>query len=204
MDGPLSAYQYDIPKTLMAMANLRDGGLMIFGVAQDDEKRYRFDGITQANADTFVHETISDHVNRYASPPVDVCVLQVTHESKLVVAAVVSPFARTPIVCRRDTPPSAVPPLKPGEIYVRTSDPVQTTRVMNADMMHDLLELAAGRRAAQTIRTLREHGALDILIDNTVTPQTPSERQGTEVVGSTVNLQANDFDAEIEDIDDIF
>jgi hypothetical protein len=204
-DGIFATYQYDIAKTLMAMANLRDGGMMIFGVSQDGDRRFVFDGITQDSADTFVQEIVADHVNNYASPSVEVCVVPVTHESKLVVAAVVAPFSHTPVVCRRDTPAGATPPLRNGGLYVRMSDPVRTSRIMHAHMMQDLLQLAAGRRAAEIIRMLRDGGVRleELPFDVIGTAAIAQDPQTVSATGHVDNPEPNRFDTEIEDIDDI-
>jgi hypothetical protein len=44
---------------------------MIFSVSQDDDRRFVFDGIAQANANTFVQQKVAVHVNNYASPSVE-------------------------------------------------------------------------------------------------------------------------------------
>ena len=204
-DGTFETYRFDVAKTLMAMANLRDGGMMIFGVSQDEERRFVFDGMSQSNVGSFVQEAVADHVNNYASPSVEVCVIPVIHESKTVVAAVVSPFSHTPIVCRRDTPPDATPPLKNGALYVRLSDPVKTSRIMHANMMQDLLHLAAGRRAAEIIRMLREGGVRleELPLEVSGVGAVSQRPQTVDSTGLVATAEPNRFQAEIEDVDDI-
>jgi predicted HTH transcriptional regulator len=152
--------KFKVTKTAMALANLRDGGQIIVGVSQDDFRNFVVEGIIPANAQTFVHEVVYEFVNRYASPPVELRVLQFAFDGKDFVVISVSPFERTPIVCRRNTPDGTpkTDQMHEGAFYVRTTDRVGTERVKSAAMMSDLLELATVRRMAEQDRLRREAG----------------------------------------------
>ncbi len=153
--------QHRIAKTSIAMANLRDGGTIIVGVAQDANRRFVVQGVARDIADTYVQEMVSDFVAKYASPPVEIRVLPIEHHDALFVAIAVSPFERMPVVCKRNTPDGTTKNdrMHEGDFLVRIADDtVSTMRVKNAAMMHDLLERATGRRAAELIRTLSEGG----------------------------------------------
>jgi predicted HTH transcriptional regulator len=153
--------QFHIAKTAQAMANLRDGGFIIVGVAQVG-KAFKRDGVTPDHEASYQVEAIFEFVNRYASPPIDLRVLPVEFEGKRFVAIVIPPFERTPVVCQRDTPPNAPRKMKKGEVYVRSSATakIETTKVTSAPMMEELLQRAAGLRLAETIQMLRAGGLL--------------------------------------------
>jgi predicted HTH transcriptional regulator len=152
--------KFKITKTAMALANLRDGGQIIVGVSQDDSRNFVVEGITPTNVQSFIHEVVYEFVNRYASPPVELRVLQVPFEGKEFAVISVSPFERTPVVCRRNTPDGTpkADQMHEGAFYVRTTDRVGTERVKTAAMMSDLLELATVRRMAEQDRLRREAG----------------------------------------------
>lgn len=152
-----SDLQYHIAKTAQAIANLRDGGLIIVGVAQTD-KEYALEGVTPEHEASYQVEAVYDFVNSYASPSMELRVLTVDFEGNRFVAVAIPPFERLPIVCRKNTPSGAAREMRAGEVYVRTGAPVGTTKVTSAAMMEELLQRASAFRAAETLRILRSGG----------------------------------------------
>lgn len=65
-------------------------------------------------------------------------------------------FNDTPIVCKKNGP--AGKNIFEGGVYVRPPGIAKTTRVMNASQMHDLLELAAEKRARRILEVSRRIG----------------------------------------------
>jgi predicted HTH transcriptional regulator len=155
--GDFASLQYRITKTAMAMANLRDGGMVIIGVAQDQQRQFVVEGIDATNEASFVQETVYDFVNRYASPPVELRVLPLEHGGKRFIIMDIQPFERTPVVCKRNTPDGmpANDQLRSGDFFVRTGSPVSTQRVQSDAMMHEVLEFAVIRRLAEMQRIQR-------------------------------------------------
>ncbi len=101
---PFESLKYKIAKTSMAMANLRDGGLIVIGVAQDKDRNFIVEGMDAPNIQTFVQEVVYEFVNLFASPPVELLVVATEYEKKRFVVIAISPFERTPVVCRRNAP----------------------------------------------------------------------------------------------------
>jgi predicted HTH transcriptional regulator len=171
--------QYRITKTAMAMANLRDGGMIIVGVAQDQDRQFIVEGTDSTNELSFVQESVYEFVNRYASPPVELRVLPIEHDAKRFIVIDIQPFERTPVVCKRNTPDgtTANDQMRSGDFFVRTGSPVSTQRVQSDSMMHEVLEFAVIRRVAEMQR-----------IQRAVTASTATQ---------------NRFDAEVDDLGDI-
>ena len=182
---PLDVLKYKLTKATMAMANTRDGGLIIIGVGQREDGPFTLDGVDEATRDTYDHETIYDFVNDYASPAIELLLLHITHAQKHFVAIAVAPSERSPVICRRSTPDNSglrsPDQMHTCEIYVRTGAPVASKRASSAAMLEDLLQAAAARRAAEMIRVMRAAGAFEEI------PQRP-----------------NRFDQEIGDLADFF
>jgi predicted HTH transcriptional regulator len=176
---PFQNLKYRITKTALALANLRDGGLIIVGVRQEGGL-FVPEGLDAATLATYEPEVVYEFVNDYASPTIELRLI-VVEESPLNFAVIaVPPFERTPVVCRRNTPDGVEKnnTMRAGEIFVRTGSPISTSRVSAAAMMEDLLQLAAGRRAAETIRMLRAGGvALD-----TLQPPDPIQEEVQDIV----------------------
>jgi hypothetical protein len=138
------------------MGNLRDGGIIVVGVSQRD-KKWKLTGISGSNLATYDPDIIIDKVNAYVSPHVDLDIVTVKYRNgKLVLAVQVRVFSDTPLVCKKNGPNDTG--LSEGAVYVRPPGMPRTTRVTNAAQMHDLLELAAEKRARRILEVSRRGG----------------------------------------------
>jgi predicted HTH transcriptional regulator len=178
-DADFPSLKFRITKTAMAMANLRDGGMIIIGVSQDQQRQFSADGVSATNEASFIQEDVYEFVNLYASPPVEVHAFSLEHQLKKFIIIDVQPFERTPIVCRRNTPDGTQSndQMHEGDFFVRVGSPVSTQRVKSDAMMHEVLEFAVIRRLAEVQRIQR--------------------------TATTSNEGRNVFDAEVADLDDI-
>ena len=143
-----------IVRTLMAMGNLRDGGTLIIGVSERNNN-WSLTGITVDDLNTYNVDDVIDFVNTYCSPPISIDMVLVEYRNGnqfLVLHA--NQFEVTPFVCRKNGPQKLVE----GAIYVRPPGIARTTRVTNATQIHDLLELAAEKRARRILEVSRRIG----------------------------------------------
>lgn len=151
--------EFRIIRTCLAMANLRDGGVVVIGVAERNGA-WVLDGIDPTDLKTYDPDTILDAVNRFASPVVEIEVVAALHQGKTFLAVAVAPFKEAPIVCKRDNQRQGAERLERGTVYVRPYDgSVRTTKVLDARHMHELLEIATEYRVAQFIETAKRTGA---------------------------------------------
>jgi hypothetical protein len=154
--APFSAIEYKLIKTALAMANLRDGGVVVLGVSERGTT-WDLTGITDEHLATYAVDEFIDAVNRFASPPIMVELVLVPHRSGARFLAIqIREFTETPIVCRRDGPPASG--LKQGCVYIRPAGVARTSEVRAADEMHDLLDLAAEKRARRILETAQRVG----------------------------------------------
>ena len=143
-----------IVKTAMAMANLRDGGVIIIGASERDDT-WSLDGITTDDLSTYDPDNIIAAVNKHASPDVELSVVRVTHTNGNVFLAIeIEQFAATPIVCKKTYDGA----MRVGDIYHRPTGQPRTSRVTDARELNDLLDLAAEKRAMRIIRTAKRVG----------------------------------------------
>lgn len=148
--GPVEWEQlkYGIPKDVLAMSNLRDGGIIIIGVSERRQE-WELSGMTQEQLDTYDVDNMLDWVNRYASPSITFDVVKHTHYKESegknfdFLAIQVHPFEEKPIVCKRDYADG----LRKGAFYIRPLGKAESREVQDANEMHDLLELATERRS---------------------------------------------------------
>jgi predicted HTH transcriptional regulator len=152
----MATLQFKLIKTAIAMANLRDGGVIVIGASERGET-WELTGITDEHLASFEVDELTEAVNRYASPPIAVQLVIVPYRDQTRFLAVqVREFGETPIVCRRDGPPGTG--LKQGVLYVRPAGLARSSEVRTAEDMHDLLDLAAEKRARRILETARRIG----------------------------------------------
>lgn len=153
-----SAMKWALPKTVMAMANLRDGGCVIIGI-EERTGIAELTGLDPAHERSYNQDDLVALVNRYARPPVSLTMRIVEYEGRRFIGVLVQPFDRVPIICGNPMPQEAGRhALKLGEIPARTKDRVSTSKVGDADLVAEILEIAAEKRAAEIISTARRLG----------------------------------------------
>ena len=144
-------------ESVLGMGNLRDGGVIVFGVAERGDS-WGLSGISKEHLDTFDTDLVADQVNSYVSPHVNVTLAVLEKDAKDFLVIEVQEFADTPLVCKKNGPSDSNTKLVEGAVYVRPPGMARTTRVMKAEQMHDLLELAAEKRARRIIEVGRRVG----------------------------------------------
>ena len=149
--------KWRIIRTVMAMGNLRDGGIIVIGVSQRGDS-WDLAGIKEHHLSTYDVDGLVDAINKYASPPMEIDVVRVKYRNdKEFLAVQAKEFEYTPYVCKKNGPES-IGLLFEGEVYIRLPGKPQTKKVTNAQEMHDLLELAAEKRARRIIETSHRIG----------------------------------------------
>lgn len=158
---PWPSLRWRLLKTIMAMANLRDGGLILVGVAEQGTD-WELTGIDPSHLPTFDYDEIIDQIGKYASPQVNVDIVLHKHEDgNRYLAFHVHQFEDSPVVCRNNSPDNLKPKerLAAGDVYVRPqAGKPQTVKVTDATRLHDLLELAAEYRARRMLEVGRRVG----------------------------------------------
>lgn len=158
---PWLVLRWRLLKTIMAMANLRDGGLVLVGIAER-ENTWELTGIEPDHLATFDYDDIVDQLGKYASPQVNVDIVVHNHDDgNCYLAFHVHQFNESPVVCRSNSPNDVKPKdrLAAGEIYVRPTTGIpRTEKVTDAARLHDLLELAAEYRARRMLEVGKRIG----------------------------------------------
>ncbi|PWE57899.1 ATP-binding protein [Metarhizobium album] len=132
-------------KDILAMANIENGGRIIFGVTDDFQRQ----GLTEEQIASFDLDTMRDHVGEFADPYVrfSKAIVEDVGGRKYVVVDV-APFDDVPVICRRDGAE-----VVKGAIYYRsrTRRP-QSAMISNSGEMRDLIDIAVVRRARRNQR----------------------------------------------------
>lgn len=152
--APWTDLKLKIIKTAMAMANLRDGGLIIIGVSEQGDT-WELAGIDEEHLSTFDPDVISSDFHRYASPHIEFTAVRVKHTNgRIFLAISVDEFDETPVVNKKAYDGE----MRRGEMFVRKRGPVRTEPITDARDMHDALVLAAEKRAKRIIQTSKNIG----------------------------------------------
>lgn len=97
--APWEDLQWKIIKTCLGMANLRDGGMIVVGVAEEGVD-WKVSGILPEHLKTFDVDRITDAINRYASRPLPVEIVTIEHDGVRLLVIAVGPLQGSP-----DLPP---------------------------------------------------------------------------------------------------
>ena len=149
--------KFQIIRTVIGMGNLRDGGIIVIGASEQGDS-WALTGIANNHLNTYNVDDIIDAVNKYASPPIKIDIVLVKYRNdENFLAFQVHELTDTPFVCKKNAP-DGNKILCSGEFYVRPAGKPRTIKVSSAEEMHDLLELAAEKRARRILEVAHRVG----------------------------------------------
>jgi predicted HTH transcriptional regulator len=125
-------------KSCLGMANIRDGGFIIFGVDQEGEE-FVPHGMKEEDFNSFSQDQVSAVVNEYADPFVEIAVLKENYNNMNFIVIQIEEFFEAPIVCKKDGSHG----LARGAVYTRTRRMYETAKVPSQSEMREILEMAA-------------------------------------------------------------
>src|SRR5690606_25824774 len=124
-------------KACLAMANIRDGGYLIFGVDEVASGDFKPIGMQQAHFDSFNQDDVQDYINKYADPYVELGVGKFQLDSKLYIAIEIQEFSSLPVVCKKGGENGLVV----GHMYTRPRRKLESVIVPSQTDMREILEL---------------------------------------------------------------
>jgi predicted HTH transcriptional regulator len=156
------SYRARVIRAMIGMANRRDGGLVILGVA--DGTPLGTPGVSATEALEWTRfDDVADQVARYADPMLEFSTAIRRHDGSSFVVLHVEEFRELPVVCKKTfQAPNNRVILQEGAIYVRSeSGKIETKSVSTAAEMRTLLELAGEKKLRAHIEaTVRAGGAV--------------------------------------------
>ncbi|MFZ1978160.1 MAG: ATP-binding protein, partial [Bacteroidota bacterium] len=156
--SPWDDLRFKIIKTSIAMGNLRDGGIIIIGASENGD-HWDLSGISEEHLATYDVDIVIDFINSFSSPAMEPELVLVRYQNRNIFLTIqIAEFENTPYVCRRNGPDGSG--LKEGILYLRKAGIASTSQVTSATDMHDLLELAAEKRARNIIQTGQRIGLI--------------------------------------------
>jgi len=147
-----------IAKAMMAMSNLRNGGVIVVGLKEIRRGVWEPDGMNAQQVASFSHDDIAQWVNDYAVPAVQFTVQPFVSDNNQFVIIQVREFDSVPTVCRKQKTFGGVEALKAGAIYYRSNRKNESAPISSEEDMRELIALAVDKGVAREVRRLRELG----------------------------------------------
>lgn len=153
-------------KTIMGMANIRDGGIIIVGLSEKSQQ-WEPVGISPELLSTYDPDEIHDSVNKFAAPGFQFEVATFSSdEAKVFLVIQVPEFHEIPIICRKDGEINKEVFCK-GDVYIRPfGGRARTERIQSIEEMRDLLELAAEKKMRRFAEQAKRIGYAPIAFDD--------------------------------------
>jgi len=127
-----------ITKSILAMANLRDGGWIVVGKEERPDRTFAQVGMNQSDFDSFDPDIVKTFVNEYADPYVILSINKIEHESKRFILIRVEEFDTIPVICKKDWGDL----LHRGQMYVRSRAKPESVPVPSQSEMREIIEIA--------------------------------------------------------------
>ncbi len=144
--------KYELVRDLMAMANTKDGGKILFGVQNAD---FGLVGVTDDIYASIDANNVVQTLHANAASKVKCAIFKRELDGKKTVVFDVAEFEDVPVICT-DTIKSEDQSrtiLRKGAIYIRTSA-ASTEEICSADEMRELLGRAMTRKGDELLRTI--------------------------------------------------
>jgi predicted HTH transcriptional regulator len=150
-DGDIRA---KIAKSIMALANLRDGGWIVIGKEEQIDNSFKSVGMTPQDYDSFDSDNVKAYVYERAQPPVSFEVIKKEYEDKKFILIKVKEFDDAPIICKK----SYDDILHAGNIYVRSMSKPESIAVPSDAEMREIIEIAVDKGVSKFVKRAQRTG----------------------------------------------
>jgi predicted HTH transcriptional regulator len=148
----------EVAKAMMAMSNLRTGGVIVIGMREINRGVWEPEGMTHEQITSFTQDDIAQWVNDYAVPAVQFTVEPLLLDEKNFVIIQVREFDSFPTICRKPKKLMGREVLKKGAIYYRSNSKNESAPISSEEDMRELIRLAVDKGVNQEIERYRELG----------------------------------------------
>ena len=149
-----------IVKAMMAMANLRNGGVIVVGMQEVTRGVWVPETMTPQQVSSFIQDNIATCVNDYATPAVQFSVEPFALNGNQFVVIQVQEFGISPVVCRKPFTLRGRVELAPGTIYYRNSRKNESAPVATDEDTRELIGLAVDKGISRHVNRLHRLGLI--------------------------------------------
>lgn len=147
-------------RAVISMANTRDGGKVIIGIDEDEDKLI-LNGVNESDLSSWNHDDFADSVAEYAEPTPVFEIQRFSYKHKNYIIIEVDEFIDFPILCKKTYDDV----LRSGACYLRPRRKPESIEIPSYVDMRDLLELAIDKGVRKFISRADKVG-LSLLSDN--------------------------------------
>jgi hypothetical protein len=143
-----------LAKAIVAMANTRDGGVLIIGVDDDRQGgKPRLAGVTPDQRATFDPTKVSEFINSRFEPQIRLRIEKPVVDGCELVVVVVQEFTDEPLICVGEGLCNGKMLFKPGDLLVRTAS--AQSMVAGPKELRELLGRAVARKGEHLLEQMR-------------------------------------------------
>jgi len=145
-----------IAKAMMAMSNLRNGGVIVVGMKEIQKGVWEPDTMTGEQIASFTQDDVAQWVNDYAVPSVQFTVEPFSIDTNHFVIIKVREFSSNPTICRKPKRLGGREEMKEGAIYYRSNAKNESAAISSEEDMRELITLAVKKGVAQQLEDYEE------------------------------------------------
>lgn len=138
-------------KDILAMSNAQDGGMILFGIRDND---FEFIGLPKDSYLSFDQTKVNDLLQEYADPKLSCQVYKKNIKGKNLVIITVPEFTEIPIICKKDFHFGNKQILQTGQIYIRTKK-ASSEIIPTSHEMRDLVNRATIKRGDELLNSIK-------------------------------------------------
>ncbi len=142
-------------KDVLAMANT-NGGIIVFGVSENENKTYNWEGLSPDQLKTFDTTKINQFLQKYSEPPINTYFKIQNENEKFFGILQIPQFKSTPHLCKSEFPNI----LRKAALYIR-SDNNESIEIVSTKDFSELIEKAIRNRSNQLVSmfsSILKHG----------------------------------------------
>lgn len=167
-----------IAKAMMAMANLRNGGVIVVGMQETAKGVWVPELMTPQQISSFTQDDVAQWVNDYATPAVQFSIGAYALNGNQFVIIQVQEFDASPVICRKQKT-SGGETLEAGVIYYRSNRKIESAPISTDEDLRELIGLAVDKGISRHVSRLHRLG----LIPAETTNQRDIQQYETERAG---------------------
>lgn len=156
-----------IAKAMMAMANLRNGGVIVVGMQETTRGVWVPEAMTPQQIASFTQDDVAQWVNDYATPAVQFSIGAFEYNGNQFEVIQVQEFDTSPVICRKQKIAGGET-LEAGAIYYRSNRKIESAPISSDEDSRELIGLAIDKGISKHVSRLHRLGLIPT--------ETPNER----------------------------